>query len=730
MSSSDGGVLDRTKTSGKKGLDRVWDLVDHLGVPANRLSNRLGAEAFWPSTLDKESDKAARILRSFCRDGFFEDEPQRAQRKRVQTIPREVTAAPSPPLGVRLGVIANARGLAIFTTMRTGLWVSGSGGSGVLLARRPDGAWSPPSGIMLHTIGLGFLAGVDIYDCVLVINTQAALDALAKARCAVAGELGATAGPLGVGGLVEPELRRTPPPVYSYLKSRGLYAGVQIDGTVVVERTDENERFYRERRIRAADIFSGRSARLAPPEVRPLLQTIKAAQGDADALHGELPTEPAPGDFELERAEQPVFGIPDIEDPDPFGVRALEKQGLAIREAGSGSRPPSEQFEYRPSPTSPIFGAFNRGSVLGGRRSIDTFSGRSIDTVSGRSRESYQRKSVDRGVQTEDRSTQTPPQTPTPSDTRRASEPWRIEELPMVQETETTEEGRPPAPSVLELSRRLYSDEKESDAALPTVREPATDATSSVYGDEPPSVRGSWQGRLSWGSEKRRSLREIDTAGLSTDARPASSPRTRPADAPAEPSAANSAGRLPDHPRSPPHSPPLVPGPLPDPSTPPPVGLLDDDDEGDLLSLPGSPSSIEIHDASATEPAPAAQVVFHAAAPQLISKARLVTIPKRLPPALPPRSPARPRIVTRASNDVVPAETASADVSPTHQHVEARPYADGRKGEVLPESPVSPVSPPDTPGMFVGNGSANARVRGGSSMGGDEETFHSLPSTP
>jgi hypothetical protein len=32
----------------------------------NRLSNKVGAEAFWPTTLDKESDKAARILRSFC----------------------------------------------------------------------------------------------------------------------------------------------------------------------------------------------------------------------------------------------------------------------------------------------------------------------------------------------------------------------------------------------------------------------------------------------------------------------------------------------------------------------------------------------------------------------------------------------------------------------------------------------------------------------------------------
>src|ERR1700753_3558683 len=50
----------------KPGFDKAWKAVDKLGAPINRLSNKVGAEAFWPTTLDKESDKAARILRSFC----------------------------------------------------------------------------------------------------------------------------------------------------------------------------------------------------------------------------------------------------------------------------------------------------------------------------------------------------------------------------------------------------------------------------------------------------------------------------------------------------------------------------------------------------------------------------------------------------------------------------------------------------------------------------------------
>lgn len=57
---------DKTKTQSKKGFDKAWGWADKLGAPINRLSNRIGSEAFWPTTLDKESDKAARILRSFC----------------------------------------------------------------------------------------------------------------------------------------------------------------------------------------------------------------------------------------------------------------------------------------------------------------------------------------------------------------------------------------------------------------------------------------------------------------------------------------------------------------------------------------------------------------------------------------------------------------------------------------------------------------------------------------
>ncbi|ORY15755.1 hypothetical protein BCR34DRAFT_477502 [Clohesyomyces aquaticus] len=426
-------VWQKTKTGSKAGFDKLWGWADKLGAPVNKLSNKLGSEAFWPTTLDKESDKAARILKSFCKDGFYQEEerPTTEGPKQKQKVLKRI-----PP-----EVIKNAKGLAIFTTMRTGLWVSGAGGSGVLVGRKEDGTWSPPSGILLHTAGLGFLVGVDIYDCVVVINTQKALDAFCSVRCTLGGEISAVAGPVGVGGVLETELHKRQAPVFTYLKSRGFYAGVQVDGTIIIERTDENERFYGER-IGVGDILKGK-VRHPPYETRILMATIKAAQGDSDVDQSLIPDEISPSDYEIEQSnDEKPFGIPDKEDPDPFGVLALENAGLEIREAGTHKRPTSEQFEFKPSPSSPIYTTFRRS--MDNRSSID---GRSISRRSSW-RTSTMSSMVERSTQTVDMSTQTdfdaPPSIAVPPVLPPRSENNTSPKMAEIPEDKSTDEVKPP----------------------------------------------------------------------------------------------------------------------------------------------------------------------------------------------------------------------------------------------------------------------------------------------
>ncbi|PWY85797.1 DUF500-domain-containing protein [Aspergillus sclerotioniger CBS 115572] len=389
-------LWERTKGTSKKGFDKAWHTLDKLGDPVNRLSYRVGAEAFWPMTLDKESDKAARILRSFCKDGFYANDD--ADRQSTDSSISKQSGKLDRPKGkqrvlkkIPARVIQKAKGIAIFTTMRTGLWVSGSGGSGVLLARIPEtNEWSPPSGIMLHTAGIGFLAGVDIYDCVVVINTYEALEAFKKVRCTLGGEVSAAAGPVGMGGVLDSEVHKRQAPIWTYMKSRGLYAGVQVDGTIIIERSDENERFYGER-ISVTDILAGK-ARHPPAAIQTLLNTVKAAEGNTNVDEKLLPPGETPGDVDL--GAVPSFGIPDPEDPDPFGVKALEAEGLFIREAGSKSRPSQEVFEFKPSPNSPVYSTFRRSTDSSPRNSWRA------------SVQSY--ASMDRGTQTDDGPTTAP----------------------------------------------------------------------------------------------------------------------------------------------------------------------------------------------------------------------------------------------------------------------------------------------------------------------------------
>lgn len=69
-SSQTSGLPPRKKTAWDKTHAKGKAWFDKMGGPVNKLTTKLGAESFWPAPLDLEADKAARILRTFCIDGF------------------------------------------------------------------------------------------------------------------------------------------------------------------------------------------------------------------------------------------------------------------------------------------------------------------------------------------------------------------------------------------------------------------------------------------------------------------------------------------------------------------------------------------------------------------------------------------------------------------------------------------------------------------------------------
>lgn len=159
---------------------------------------------------------------------------------------------------------------------KQGLFFSGKAGSGIVIARLPDGSWSAPSCIATGGLGWGLQIGADITDFVIVLNSEDAVRAFSiGGNVTIGGNVSAAAGPIGTGGSVQATLAH-PAPMFSYSKSKGLFAGISLEGTALIERKDANRDFYGSP-VPARDILSGR---VPPPEVASrLYEIIEAAEG-------------------------------------------------------------------------------------------------------------------------------------------------------------------------------------------------------------------------------------------------------------------------------------------------------------------------------------------------------------------------------------------------------------------------------------------------------------------
>ncbi|BEJ17985.1 hypothetical protein CspHIS471_0702620 [Cutaneotrichosporon sp. HIS471] len=242
---------------------KALNLSDKLGGKLNDYTDKWGIESFWPTTGDmpREMEKAARILKSFTNPDSDPD-----------------SHAPAAPVRIPPSVIANARGIAIYSCFRTG-WapVGGGGGSGVVVARLPDGSWSAPAAICPTAVGAGMQIGLDVYSAVLVIRSEKALAQFGGHRIALGGEISVAAGPYGGGKGVDKGLNLDKgPEVYAYMHSRGAYFGLEVVGTVFVSCGDENANMYHWPGIKAGDILKGKVR--VPPEASSLMQALRAAE--------------------------------------------------------------------------------------------------------------------------------------------------------------------------------------------------------------------------------------------------------------------------------------------------------------------------------------------------------------------------------------------------------------------------------------------------------------------
>lgn len=172
-------------------------------------------------------------------------------------------------------VLKNAKGLAIITVLKAGFLFSGRAGSGVIVARLPDGSWSPPSAIVTAGAGVGGQIGAEITDFVFILNSKAAVDSFAQYGSVTLGaNVSVAAGPLGrnAEGAGTASLKSAAA-VFAYSKTKGLFAGVSLEGSAIVERREANRKFYGEN-CKARFILSGRVE--APPACDSLMRVLES----------------------------------------------------------------------------------------------------------------------------------------------------------------------------------------------------------------------------------------------------------------------------------------------------------------------------------------------------------------------------------------------------------------------------------------------------------------------
>lgn len=175
-----------------------------------------------------------------------------------------------PEQAIPDAVLRNAKGLAILTITKAGFIGSARGGSGIVVARTEKG-WSAPSAIGTGGIGVGFQAGVEITEFVIVLNTQEAVNAFSKeGNVTLGGNLSAALGPVGRTAEASVALQAA---MYTYSISQGLFAGVSLEGTVIATRDEANAEYYG-KPVEAKDILA---SKVKPPAgARKLLEVLSA----------------------------------------------------------------------------------------------------------------------------------------------------------------------------------------------------------------------------------------------------------------------------------------------------------------------------------------------------------------------------------------------------------------------------------------------------------------------
>jgi len=174
-------------------------------------------------SLQDEIIKATHTLRNFTEDNKIEGEDR---------LPRDM--------------IRSSVGLVFITLVRVGFLFTGTIGSGLVVAKRPDGSWSAPSALASLGIGWGLQFGGEVTDVVILLNSRKAVEAFSgRGSVSIGTQLSICVGPVGRGA--SKDVRAGDAGLgsaFSYAHSKGLFVGASLEAGTIMARSEANRAFY------------------------------------------------------------------------------------------------------------------------------------------------------------------------------------------------------------------------------------------------------------------------------------------------------------------------------------------------------------------------------------------------------------------------------------------------------------------------------------------------------
>lgn len=170
-------------------------------------------------------------------------------------------------------LMRRAEGIVVVPNLiNAGLGIGGKRGKGVAMVKNEDGTWSNPIFITITGGSIGFQAGVQSIDLVMVFLDRNTLENIGTGDFTLGGDISVAAGPVGRSSSANTNYKLEAE-VYSYSRSRGLFAGISLNGASLAVDTAFNKEFYKSD-ASVQDIFSATKS----PDAS--VTTLKAAVKD------------------------------------------------------------------------------------------------------------------------------------------------------------------------------------------------------------------------------------------------------------------------------------------------------------------------------------------------------------------------------------------------------------------------------------------------------------------